>query len=243
MVLCAAPLLVATSAVVRRTGGQGLGAPLARYLGLHGTAARDFTALFAGSSRVSLTELMTGLILGVVFGTGIAATLQRGWELLWSLPRASLHHLWRYFAWMAGLGLYVLIGLSVGQLGHHTDWSLHLSVAVRAAVELGASVAFYLWSQHLLLVGRISWRRLLPGAAAMGVGTTLLLPVSSWILPGQLVGQVNDYGPVGETFVLSLWLLTLSGLIIVGALVGVVVAERRLPAASHETTLGPDPLP
>ena len=106
MVLCAAPLLVATSAVVRRAGGRGLGAPLARYLGLHGIAARDFTALFAGSSRVSMTELETGLILGVVFGTGIAATLQRGWELLWSLPRAPLRHVWRWFAWMAGLGVY-----------------------------------------------------------------------------------------------------------------------------------------
>ena len=90
MVLCAAPLLVATSAVVRRAGGHGLGEPLARYLGLHGPAARDFMLLFAGSRRVSMTEPTSGLIVGAAFGTGIAATQQRGFETLWSLPRAPV---------------------------------------------------------------------------------------------------------------------------------------------------------
>ena len=186
-----------------------------------------------------MTELVTGLIVGVAFGTGISATQQRVFELLWSLPRAPLFQLWRWIAWMTGLGLYVLIGLSVGQLGEHTDWSGHLGVIVRTVIELGSSVAFYVWSQHLLLVGRVGWRRLLPGAAAMAAGTVLLLAASGWILPSQLVGQVNDYGPVGATFVLSVWLMTLSAIIVVGALGGVVFAERRLAAAPDEATVEP----
>jgi membrane protein len=242
MVLCAAPLLVATSAVVRRADGHGLGEPLARYLGLHGAAARDFMSLFAGSRRVSMAELVVGLLLGAAFGTGIAATQQRGFETLWSLPRAPIRQSWRWLVWLAGLGVYLAVVLGDGQLGHHTDWRLHLGALVRVVLQLVASLVFYCWSQHLLLMGRVSWRRLLPGAAAMSLGTTLLVLASGYVLPGQLTEQVNDYGPVGATFVLSVWLVTLSAVILGGALIGVTVAERHIPAQSEEATLQPQPL-
>ena len=75
----------------------------------------------------------------------------------------------------------------------------------------------------------------------MAVGT-MLLAMSGWVLPGQSVGQVNDYGPVGATFVLSIWLVTLSAIILIGALGGVVHAERRLAAAPRAATLEPSTL-
>ena len=212
----------------------GLGEPLARYLGLHGPAARDFMLLFAGSRRVSMTELISGLIVGAAFGTGIAATQQRGFETLWSLPRAPVFQSWRWLAWLTGVTAYLAVVLSVGQLGHHTDWRLHLGALVRLVVQLSASLLFYCWSQHLLLTGRVAWRRLLPGAAVMSLGTTVLVLASGFVLPGQITEQVNDYGPVGATFILSVWLVTLSGVIFGGALIGVVVAERRLPARPDE---------
>src|ERR1700712_2785713 len=70
LVLCAAPLLVATSPVVRRAGGKGLGGPVSRYLGLHGQAAKDVMSLFTTSSPVSLPSLVAGVVVAGVFGTG-----------------------------------------------------------------------------------------------------------------------------------------------------------------------------
>ncbi|MBC7372753.1 MAG: hypothetical protein H7323_02030, partial [Frankiales bacterium] len=42
----------------------------------------------------------------------------------------------------------------------------------------------------------------------------------SWVLPGQITTEVEEYGPIGAPFVLSLWLLVYSGIITGGALLG-----------------------
>jgi membrane protein len=86
---------------------------------------------------------------------------------------------------------------------------------------------FYWWSQHLLLSGRIRWSTLRPGAFCMTLATTALVVVSGLVLPGQITEAVTDYGFVGATFVLSIWLVVLSGVIFGGALVGAVIVERR----------------
>jgi len=47
------------------------------------------------------------------------------------------------------------------------------------------------------------------------------------VLPGQITDAVADYGPVGVTLVLSIWLVVLSGVIFGGALLGAVIVDRR----------------
>src|ERR1700712_3367220 len=211
LVLCAAPLLVATSAVVRRAGGKGLGEPVSRYLGLHGQAAKNVTSLFTTSSRVSLPSLVAGLIVAGLFGTGVAATQQRGYEGLWSLPRAGIRSMWRQGVWVVGLLAYCFVILNAGRLGHHSDGKLHTGVVFRTIAQFFVSLIFYLWSQHLLLGGRVCWRKLMPGAACMALGTTGLVIVSATGLPGQIPQQETDYGLVGAAFVLTVWLVVLSG--------------------------------
>ena len=240
LVLCAAPLLVAISAVVRRAGGKGLGPAVSRYLGLHGEAAKDVMSLFTTSSNVSMVSLVLGLIVAAFFGTGVAATQQRGYEGIWSLPRAGLRSTWRQLLWVIGLLIYMAAILNAGRLGHHGQGRVHPNVVFRAIPQFVASLLFYAWSQHLLLGGRVSWRRLMPGAISMSLGTTILVILSAVVLPGQITQGETDYGPVGATFVLSVWLVILSGVIFGGGLLGAVIVERRERPAHRKNVAADD---
>jgi membrane protein len=226
-VLCTAPLLVAASAVIRRVSQRDVGALLSRYLGLTGAAAKDVAALFAGSSSVGRTDLIVGVALAAFFGTGVAATQQRGFEMIWSLHRAGLRSTVRQLIWVVGLMAYLFVVLGVGRGAHHLHNRAHQRLLVRSVTQFMFSLLFYWWSQHLLLSGRVRWRRLLPGAACMAAGTTILVALSGLILPSQITEQVNDYGLIGAAFVLSVWLIVLSGVIFIGALLGAVIDERR----------------
>ena len=203
---------------------------LPRYLGLTGKAAADVSALFSGaSSSVSVSELAAGVGLSFVFGVGAGATVQRSFETVWAQPPLGRWALGRHALWLVGLLAYVFIVLGVGRGAHRIHGHTHVRLVARVVVQLVASFLFFWWSQHLLLGGRVSWRRLRAGAACIAVATATLVALSGFVLPGQITDEVRDYGLVGAAFVLSVWLVTLSGLVIGGALVGAVIDERKGP--------------
>lgn len=225
-VLCAAPLLVAMSAVVRRLNGTDMGAMLAHLLGLTGDAAADVGALFVNSSSVTTRSLVIGLVLTAVFSTGIAATIQRGYEAIWAQPRAGFGATGRQLIWVVGLLAYITAVLFAGRLGHEFGRELHLSLLIRVVTQGIVSVLFFLAGQSFLLAGRVSVRRLLPGSLLTALGTVVLLNVSQLVLPGQITEQVDEYGLIGATFVLSIWLVVFSAIVFGAALAGAILVER-----------------
>jgi len=70
----------------------------------------------------------------------------------------------------------------------------------------------------------------------MAVGMTVLVSCSGLVMSGQIVNQVEDYGLIGATFVLSVWLVVLSAVLFGGALVGAVIVERRQNPSQPGTT-------
>lgn len=234
-VLCTAPLMVALSALLRRAGGEGPGVLVPRYLGLTGASAKDVAALFAGASpRVSFDNLAVGALLAFAFGTGVALTLQRGCELIWDVPRAGVRSFPRQCLWLFGLVAYLVVILSVGRNAHHIHGHDHVRLGARVVVQFGASFVFFWWSQRLLLGGRVSWRALWPGALAIAVGTAGLVALSGLVLPGQITDEVSDYGLVGGAFVLSIWLVALSGVVLGGVMVGNVVHDAHRPVGEAQ---------
>jgi membrane protein len=226
-VLCAAPLLVAMSAVVRRVSGNDMGVMLAHLLGLSGDAAADVRALFVNSASVTTRSLVIGLVLTAVFSTGIAATIQRGYEAIWEQPRAGFGATGRQLIWVVALLVYISAVLFAGRLGHQLGRDLHVSLLIRIVAQSVVSVAFFLAGQSFLLAGRVSVRRLLPGSLLTALGTVALLNVSQLVLPGQITEQVDEYGLIGATFVLSIWLVVWSAIVFGAALAGAILVERR----------------
>ena len=244
-VLCTAPLIVAVSAVVQRVSGRGMGQLLGSLFGLQGSSARDVDRLFSGSQHVSMTELVIGLVIALAFGTGVAATQQRGFELLWGLPRADGVRIWiRQSAWGVALGGWVTAMAFVGRIGRWVGHPIALDGWIAAVLQGTLTALFYWWGQRVLLDRRISYRRLLPGALCVGVAVLALIRLSPLVLPGQIDEEVADYGLIGAVFVLSIWLMVLSALLMGGVLAGVLIVRRgeamkpvargRAEAAAHQ---------
>lgn len=230
-ILCTAPLLVAFSVVRRHPGAQNIGDVLTRYLALSPAASRDVGSLFHDSGSVTTGDRVLGLLLALLFATAIAATQQRWFELVWTRPRAPLvTSTVRQLTWVAGLCAYLVIVLYAGRAGHGVGQHVHAGRPAGPVVQFVVSLLFFWWTQHLLLGGRLSWRQLLPGALCMALGMSVLVGLSGYVMSGEIVAEVSDYGLIGSTFVLSLWLVLLSGLVCAGALVGQLIAERQAPS-------------
>lgn len=230
--LCTAPLVVAMSAVLQRTAGQGLGGVSAKFFGLKHEAAHAVTALLGRTqASIGTTALVLSLITAVVFSTSVGAVQQRAFELIWALPRVSgVQSYLRQLAWAVGLGVFSLGMLFAGILGKLINHNVvSLGFLTGAILQAALIVAFYLWSQHWLLQGRIAYRALVPGSVAIALGAVLMFRISRQIVPQQIVWQSHAYGSIGVVFVLSTWLMALCMVIFGGALVGTLISQRRAP--------------
>ncbi|MDP9118592.1 MAG: YihY/virulence factor BrkB family protein [Actinomycetota bacterium] len=227
-ILCTAPLLVAFSAFRRNADDQNVGAVLSRYLGLSRSAARDVSSLFKNTETLSTSTAVFGLVVALAFATSIAVTQQRWYELVWSQRRGSLlSSTLRQLLWVVGLCGYLVIVLYAGRTGHRVGVHVHASRPAGPVAQFVVSYLFFWWSQHLLLGGRVNWHRLVPGAVAMAVSVTALVGLSGLVMSGEIVTESSDYGLIGATFVLSVWLVVLSGTLFLGALVGELIDEHR----------------
>lgn len=229
-VLCTAPLIVAISALLQRITGRGIAPVMGRFFGLHGDSQADVKQLFGRTApSISTLTLILGMLTAIVFTTSVAATQQRGFELIWTLPRvSSLRSYARQLLWTPALTVFTLAVLAAGRLGHWSDARVLGLGAWTATIAQGLlTFLFYWWTQHWLLGGRVTWRALAPGALAVGVLTSVMVRISREIVPPQIAWQVHAYGLVGGVFVLSVWLMVLSVLIFGGVLLGALVAERR----------------
>ena len=88
--LCTAPLAVALAAVGKRLTGVSFADSITHVLSLSPPARKEVIDAFAGSPHVSLSALLINLVLAVAFGVSLAATLQRGLELIWRLAAGRL---------------------------------------------------------------------------------------------------------------------------------------------------------
>ncbi|UQX89301.1 hypothetical protein M6D93_04675 [Jatrophihabitans telluris] len=219
-ILCTAPLLVAFAALGHRSQ-RGVGQVLSRYLGLSAAASRDVDGLFLSNATLDRADAVSGLLVALVFATSIAATQQRWYELVWDLPRAGLvASIGRQLVWVAGLCGYLVIVLYAGRAGHAFGHRVHASRPAGPVAQLVVSFLFFWGSQHLLLGRRVPARRLIPGAAIMAGGVTVLVAVSGLVMSGEIVTEASDYGLIGATFVLSVWLVVLAGTLFLGSLAG-----------------------
>ena len=226
-ILCTAPLLVAFSALNQGDRSTSVGAVLSRYLGLSRGASKDVAMLFTTSRSLATTDTLVGLVVALLFATSIAITQQRWYELVWSLPRGPvLRSTVRQLAWVFGLCGYLVIVLYAGRAGHGVGRHVHASRPAGPVAQLGVSFLFFWWSQYLLLGGRVSWRKLVPGAVLMSAGMSILVGLSGIWMSGEIVSEVSDYGLIGSTFVLSVWVVVVSGVLFGGSMVGELMAQE-----------------
>ena len=86
--------------------------------------------------------------------------------------------------------------------------------------------AFFWWTMHFLLAGRVSLRFLLRPAivtALLWIGLEL---ISSVYFSAQIISDSKLYGPIGVVFSLMVWFIAIGAVIVVGAAAGATWAEH-----------------
>jgi membrane protein len=228
-VVCLFPFLITVSA---ESGGDARHALIAR-LGLDERAARDVDALMSSGSHTVTTLSIVGAVFVLLGEMGIASTLQIWYQRVYDQPPAQT--LWRQLTnrllWLAGLLGYLTV----------QDFSfiqLKQAGGARAPVYVATfilALAFYWWTPHVLLLGRVAWRRLFPAAVATAACVTGLGVVSALVFSSQIVSNHDDYGSIGVVMVLLSYLIGLGVCIHLGAVAGRMWDDRRpQPTADPE---------
>lgn len=132
-------------------------------------------------------------------------------------------------ALVAEVALVLLIGLLLD--------GVRGAVPLALALDLALSVLLWWPVQRLLLGGRVSWRRLLPGAVVSGVGQALVIALSGAYLQAAIEAQAARYGLIGVAFVLVAWMIALGLLLVLGAVLGAEVAAAPPRPRSRQVTL------
>ena len=219
-VLCLFPFLIIFSA---KSGGDARHALIAR-LGLNQQAAQDVDQLMS-SGRHAVTALsIVGAAIVIVGALGVASTLQLWYQRVYDQPpaRKLTRQLADRLLWLAGL---------LGYLTVQDYTFIHLKhigpgrLPIYAATFILA-LAFYWWTPHVLLLGRVAWGRLFAAGVATAVCVTGLGVFSDLVFSGQIVSSDADYGSIGVMMVLLSYLIGLGVCIHLGAVAGRMWNER-----------------
>ncbi|XAS75344.1 hypothetical protein V3G39_11785 [Dermatophilaceae bacterium Sec6.4] len=226
--LCVVPLLIATSALLRRFHQGSAFGLISDALGLNAEGRKDVRALLEPTADPGWGQLVIGLVLAIAFTVGVAGTTQRILEIAWDRPRMP----WQRWWWMRLVWVVSLVPFLAAAMwlsGHTRNWPVNgVAEVALESVTLGIAMGgFYWWTQWSLLLRRVPWSKLAPGSLLIAGGAVLVSIGSEIWIPGQITEQVKDYGLVGSTFVLSVWVLTVSGVIVAGILLNAVLDDRR----------------
>ena len=231
-VLVLFPFLVVVSA---ESGGDARNALILR-LGLDKQAAQDVDQLMSSGRHAVTTLGIIGAAVVLLGALGIASTLQVWYQRVYDQPPA--HNLVRQladrFLWLGGMVLYLALqDFSFTRLKPVGGARVPTDVATFVL-----AVAFYWWTPHVLLLGRVGWGRLFPVGVATALCVTGLGVFSNLLFSSQIVSSATDYGPIGVVMILLSYLIGLGVCIHLGAVAGRIWNER-----GSEPPADPEELP
>ena len=165
------PMLIVVAAAMPDEGRAALGGYVVDHLRLSGSAAGDVHELVRRPPQPTEPVTLVGVVVLVVSVLGFTRTLQRAYQAAWRLsPQGVWGYAWGLLgavALIAETVVFLLIGLLV-------DGAVLPTVLLRLVV----SVLMWWPVQWLLLGRRVGWRRLLPGAALVGMGQVVVIALS-----------------------------------------------------------------
>jgi membrane protein len=91
---------------------------------------------------------------------------------------------------------------------------------------------------HLLLQGRVGWRKLFPSALATGFCFAGLGVFSHFYFSSTIISDSKTYGTIGAVLGIVTWLIAVGSVIIIGAVAGAVWRDRRETEATPSAAGG-----
>ena len=217
------PLLFALGAFAPDAMRGRLMSSLRTTFGLTGASAQQVQQVVQannGAHTLQQTVGVVGVLMALLSATSCSRVLARVCADAWALKKApSRPAAWRWLAWIVCLVGFLLLQ---GLLREGFGTGLWLGVPLTFLT----SVLLWWWTQHLLLVRRVAWLPLLPGAVLSATATSALSLSARVYMPNALNRTLQEYGSLGLVLTGLSWLIVLSAAITFGITLGAVLAQH-----------------
>jgi membrane protein len=217
------PLLILLSALAN----ERIDDDLSRHIGLDNQGAGVLRGLFRSSPSHALIPILTGLLVSLAGTLNVVESLQVLYERVFEQQPRGWRGLPRFVVW-----LLVLLGALVLQAIIGGPVRTTAGPVIQGLVSFAAVTAFFAWTMHFLLAGRVPWRLVLRPALVTGVLWLCVALFSSLYFSSAVVSDSKDYGAVGVIFTLLTWFILIGVAIVLGAVFGAYLQARSARAAT-----------
>ena len=211
------PLLIVYASVLPRADNASFADVLVKRFELTGAAADSVRQAFAPAGAVQSSVTVLGLVILLVSALSFTRGLQRLYEGAFGLATLGMRNTPRALEWIAFVA--IVAALRPPLTGPFSGW---LKIAVTLAIASGV----WLVTPHLLLGGRIGWRRLVPSALLTAFGMTCVGIWSVIWMPHTLAASARQFGVIGIGFAMLTWFVAAACVLVVATTGGAMVAER-----------------
>ncbi len=205
-------------------------ADLSRHIGLNPQSAGIVSQLFVSSSAHSVAAIVTALIFAAAGTMAVASSLQ----VIYERAFAQRHRGWRdaprFATWIG-----VLFGVLLAESLISDPVRTSVGALGQGLASYAGVAAFFWWTMHFLLAGRVSWRVLLRPAlltALLWMGLELF---SSTYFSSAIISDSRLYGTIGVAFSLMTWFMAIGAVIVLGAVAGATWAQAKGNGLSRHT--------
>jgi membrane protein len=173
---------------------------------------------------------VTALILAAAGTMAVAGSLGVIYERVFGQQHRGWCDVLRFLIWAGVLfGVLVIEGI--------------ISNPVRSAggpvaeglVTYAGTAAFFWWTMHFLLAGRVPWRRLIRAAILTALFWIALELFSSVYFSAAIISDNRLYGTIGVAFTLLTWFIAIGAVIVLGAVAGATWDQRKGRSGSTRT--------
>jgi membrane protein len=225
---CALPLLIVLSSLANHR----LDDDLSRHIGLDRKGAHVVSTLFRSNPSHAVLAIATGLLFSGAGVVSVVASLQVIYERLFRQERRGWRDLPRYVVWTAVLLTILVIEASLNGPERRAGGAV-----LQALLTFFVAAAFFLWTMHFLLAGRVPWRSLVRPTLVTAVLWIMFGFFSSIYFSPTMIDDSRTYGTIGVVFTLLTWFIAIGYVIMLGAAVGAVWQQRATRQPSVETPL------
>ncbi len=196
---------------------------ITQWLGLSGDAARVVTDAVSTARTSTRFATVVGFIGVLTIGTSFGGSIATSYNIAWGVRNRGLIERLRSLVWLAVFG--VLTVASIWATTLWTRWSTELSFLV-VAITMTTNGLLWLFTSWWLPNRKVSFRAMLPAAAAGAVMLEALKVIGGIWVP-RLVSNASElWGAIGAVFALIAWILFFGRVVVYVTVIEVLEAER-----------------
>ena len=194
------------------------------WLGLSGDAARVVTEAVNTASNSARFATVIGFVGVVTIGTSFAGAIATSYNIAWGVKNRGLVERLRALVWLVGFGVLTTVSVIATTLWTRLPTRLAPLVVI---VTLLANAVLWLFTSWWLPNRKVSFRSMLPAAAA-GAAMLEALKIIGGIWVPRLVSRSSElWGTIGAVFALIAWILFFGRVVVYVTVIEILEAERR----------------